>query len=236
MTLKNITIFAILLLVVIYIYGCQQKQERQEQSDIPVWNVYKDDKKVLVVKNEPGPIVSTALLPEGQEPIKHPFLSATALDPLEEDNLHTLLEKAQNFDEFISLLRQNGYKFEKKGINLTQEEFIYTINFTILDSDKNPVAGAELELYAQIPCECPGVPCTCADKFLAKGLTNKLGELMIELDESPTYVLVNPGQPNLLYATFYFTSRVEYPDLHPDYIYLDFEKEVIPATIVLESS
>lgn len=226
-----------ILLIAFSVYSCQQNQEKGV-SGTQVWNVYKDDKKVLVLKNEPGYIVSIALPPPGQEPVKHPFLSGTSLDPLEENNYYMFLQKSKNFDEFVSLLRENGYAVEKEGSKTADEgKNLYTINFSVVDAEQKPVSGAKLELYMYFPCECPpGVLCTCADKFLTKGLTNKFGELKIELNESPTYVLVNPGQPNLLYAIFYFTSRAEYPDLHPDYIYLDFEKEVTPATIVLESS
>lgn len=126
--------------------------------------------------------------------------------------------------------KEGGYKIEEGADLARGDEPLYTINFTVLDTDKNPVAGAKIEIYAYFPCKCPpGVLCTCEDKFLAKGLTNKLGNLKAELNEGPSYLLVDHEKysPDVFYFSL---SPVE----SQDYIYLDLKKEVMPATIVLE--
>lgn len=77
---------------------------------VPSYNVYRGEELVAIIKPEPGPIVSTATPPPppGQQ-IKHPFLTATALVPEEENNLYQLLQKVQNFNDFVNLLKANGY-------------------------------------------------------------------------------------------------------------------------------
>lgn len=73
------------------------------------WNVYKNGRKVLTVKNEPGPITSTAALPPGKAPRRHPFLSAQALDPAEENDLGMILEESKSFEDFMARLKAAGY-------------------------------------------------------------------------------------------------------------------------------
>jgi hypothetical protein len=77
---------------------------------VPSYNVYRGEKLIAVIKPESGLIVSTATPPPppGQQ-IKHPFLTATALVPEEENNLYQLLQKAKNFDDYVNLLKANGY-------------------------------------------------------------------------------------------------------------------------------
>lgn len=91
--------------------ACRKAPEPGVDSMAPKsnWDVYKGERKVLWIKNEPGPLMSTALLPPGAKPAAHPFLTATALDANEEDALRGLLEAATDFDEFASLLKKNGY-------------------------------------------------------------------------------------------------------------------------------
>ena len=74
------------------------------------WVVYNGERRVLSLKGEPGPITSTALPPPGQPPRRHPFLSAAALAPEEEDRLGRLLEGARSVEEFLDALRRAGYR------------------------------------------------------------------------------------------------------------------------------
>lgn len=74
------------------------------------WDVFKGDRKVLWMKSAPGPILSTALLPPGAKPKQHQFVTATALDPMEESALGALLGNAKDFPEFVALLKANGYR------------------------------------------------------------------------------------------------------------------------------
>ena len=73
------------------------------------YNVLKAGRLVLTVSDVPGPIVSTAALPPGASPAQHPFLSATAQAPEEENALHQILEQSKDFDDFLRRLRDGGY-------------------------------------------------------------------------------------------------------------------------------
>lgn len=88
---------------------------RQENPAPGVWDVLKNGRPVLKLKNKPGPLLSTALTPAGRKPPTHPFLSAEALDPMEEDNLRRLLDRSRSFDEFVSSLKKNGYTLSPGG-------------------------------------------------------------------------------------------------------------------------
>ncbi|MCX5789033.1 MAG: hypothetical protein NTX64_11085 [Elusimicrobia bacterium] len=74
------------------------------------WSVYKGDKEVLRLKNAPGPIISTALLAPGAEPVRHPFVTAAALDAAEEYDFQVILKRSRNFDDFVANLRKAGYE------------------------------------------------------------------------------------------------------------------------------
>jgi hypothetical protein len=82
---------------------------QSEASKVPVYEVFKGDRLVLTVSNEPGALLSTALPPPGREPIRHPFLGAAAHAPEEEPRLREILERARDFADFIARLRAAGY-------------------------------------------------------------------------------------------------------------------------------
>ncbi|MEK7131360.1 MAG: hypothetical protein AAB797_01310 [Patescibacteria group bacterium] len=84
-----------------------------------IWEVYKDGRKVLWLQNEPGFLISAAILPAGTEPAKHQFVNAKALDPLEENNLQKLLAQSQGFEEYLYLLDKSGYILKMAGSTLT---------------------------------------------------------------------------------------------------------------------
>lgn len=78
------------------------------------FRVYDGETAILDVTDQPGPILSTAMLPPGVTPATHPFLSGTALDAGHEDKLRTLLVAAHSFDEFVTSLEGAGYRLEPR--------------------------------------------------------------------------------------------------------------------------
>src|SRR5260370_34602980 len=78
---------------------------QSEAARIRVYEVFKGDRLVLTVSNEPGPLLSAALPPPGREPISHPLLRASAHAPAEEPRLRESLERAREVAAFIARLR-----------------------------------------------------------------------------------------------------------------------------------
>jgi hypothetical protein len=79
-----------------------------------VWSVHdKSGKEVLRMKDAPGPIVSRAALPPGAEPARHPFLTASSLDALAENDLKLILDEASSFQDFVIRLAKAGYTVKK---------------------------------------------------------------------------------------------------------------------------
>ena len=90
------------------ICGCGRNSG--QGKSVPTWSVYnKKGTEVLRVKDVPGPLISSAILPPNTPPVLNPFLSATALDPFEEDELRDILKKSRSFNEFIENLKKSGY-------------------------------------------------------------------------------------------------------------------------------
>ncbi|MEK6958300.1 MAG: hypothetical protein AABW99_04970 [archaeon] len=125
--LAGLLALVIFVLLFPYIFPEQKPMPKQEQGE--AWKVYKEvyitskngptitDSRelrlVLGVKNKPGPIDSMGILPPDGTVKMHSFLSAYSYDVFEEDALLGLLEKAKSFDEFMVLLKENGYILEK---------------------------------------------------------------------------------------------------------------------------
>ena len=76
--------------------------------------VFRGDRPVLEVIDRPGPLVSTALLPAGASPTRHPFLSASALAPSEEHELRTILDGSSSTADFLKNLERAGYRVEAR--------------------------------------------------------------------------------------------------------------------------
>jgi hypothetical protein len=74
-----------------------------------IWSAYRGDREVLRFKDGSGPLRSTALLPFGVEPPTHPFLTASALTPEDEDGLRDILDASKSFPDFIERLKKAGY-------------------------------------------------------------------------------------------------------------------------------
>lgn len=83
-----------------------------EKKGFDVYN--QEGRKVLWVSDQPGALLSTALRPPGYKPPPHPFLSGRALWPNEESRLKDILDKSENFKDFVGNLRKNGYKVVAK--------------------------------------------------------------------------------------------------------------------------
>ena len=66
--------------------------------------------KVLWIKDEPGPLLSTALPPPGYTPPRHPFLTGHAFAPSEESRLRDILDRSASFHEFVDNLKKAGYR------------------------------------------------------------------------------------------------------------------------------
>jgi hypothetical protein len=76
--------------------------------------VFKGDKRVLTITDEPGALLSTALPPPDPNwrPPQHPFLSGSAQDANSEHELGQLLSAATSFDDYVERLRAAGYRVE----------------------------------------------------------------------------------------------------------------------------
>jgi hypothetical protein len=74
--------------------------------------VYRGNVAVLEVKDVPGPLLSRMAPPplQGEQPTWHPFLSGVALVAAEEGALGEILERSQSFDDFLDLLRAEGFR------------------------------------------------------------------------------------------------------------------------------
>lgn len=113
----------LLALLSLWPLGCRKSEPQEAYSGNSgpaaaapdAWDVRKGGRLVLKLKNKPGPLLSSALLPAGRKPTAHPFLSAEALDPMEEDNLRRLLDKSRSFDEFFAHLKKSGYTLTPAG-------------------------------------------------------------------------------------------------------------------------
>lgn len=84
-------------------------------ADVRSFEVFKGETAVLSFRDEPGPLVSTAMLPPGARPTMHPFLSATALRAEEEDALGTILGQSRDAADFADRLRAAGYEVRESA-------------------------------------------------------------------------------------------------------------------------
>jgi hypothetical protein len=74
--------------------------------------VYRGNQVVLEVTDAPGPLLSrmAPAPPPGEQPTAHPFVSGVALVASEEGRLGDILERSGTFDEFLELLRADGFR------------------------------------------------------------------------------------------------------------------------------
>lgn len=99
--------------------GCTEKYTGGYVAPIPnrMWYVYKGEREVLFITDRPGSLTSTAHPPPGFEPPQHPFLTASAMDIMEEGRLRDILDQAKSLEEFLSLLEKNGYRVEEVDLS-----------------------------------------------------------------------------------------------------------------------
>jgi hypothetical protein len=77
--------------------------------------VVRDRVAVLQVEARPGHLRSMAPPPEGWTPPTHPFVDASSLDPLSENNLRTVLLASDSFEDFVYRLIDAGYDLMSRG-------------------------------------------------------------------------------------------------------------------------
>jgi hypothetical protein len=98
--------------------------------DVRHFAVYTDGRLALVMRDEPGPLRSTAAPPAGAggappppgpppgpgEPLNpelppgvHPFIDAHAYDPISEARLRRLLDESSSFDDYLARLVEAGF-------------------------------------------------------------------------------------------------------------------------------
>lgn len=109
--------YVLMAALFVSVVSCDQSsQTGQEVVDAPVWLVLRGDKPVLGMRNSPGLLMSTATPPPpGTPPATHPFLTAWALDAMEEDQLRQILDHSSTFDQFVAALRKTGYRVVLEG-------------------------------------------------------------------------------------------------------------------------
>ena len=70
--------------------------------------VVRDRNPLLRVEARPGHLRSMAAPPEGWVPPSHPFVDASSMDPVSEDELRTVLEASTSFADFTARLIAAG--------------------------------------------------------------------------------------------------------------------------------
>ncbi|ARU52699.1 hypothetical protein CBR64_15855 [Cellulosimicrobium cellulans] len=89
---------------------------RDERSDGPVprYRVLRDGQVVLVVRGEPGVLVSVSVPPPlpGTAPVTHPFATATFTAARHEGTLGSLLREAPDLAEFLAAVERAGFTVE----------------------------------------------------------------------------------------------------------------------------
>lgn len=80
------------------------------------WYVYKNGAIIQWIDDKPGPRVSRALLPPKTPIQTHPFMTLTSNDINSEGELSVILDKSNNFKEYVENLKRSGYEVKpKKG-------------------------------------------------------------------------------------------------------------------------
>ncbi|MBM7819410.1 hypothetical protein JOE63_001887 [Cellulosimicrobium cellulans] len=89
---------------------------RDERSDgaVPRYRVLRDGQVVLVVRGEPGVLVSVSVPPPlpGTAPVTHPFATATFTAARHEGTLGSLLREAPDLAEFLAAVERAGFTVE----------------------------------------------------------------------------------------------------------------------------
>ena len=92
----------LLLILAVSVASCSPPSETLSAFDA-------SGREALRFKKGAGPIVSTALPPAGSEPVKHPFVTARAMDASSEHQLGRILESSRDFEDFVANLKKAGF-------------------------------------------------------------------------------------------------------------------------------
>lgn len=79
-------------------------------NEVSAWSIYDGEILILTVRDEPGVITSTAPLPRGVQPLRHPFLSAAAREAGHESQLKQILDAATDTEDFLARLKAAGFR------------------------------------------------------------------------------------------------------------------------------
>jgi len=79
--------------------------------------VSKNCRKVLLFRDSPGVLMSTAARTPGFEPPAHPFIDGQALDATAESELAAVLSRCSSAPEFIARLTQLGYAVQSEPVS-----------------------------------------------------------------------------------------------------------------------
>ncbi|WP_127794309.1 hypothetical protein [Agromyces sp. LHK192] len=79
------------------------------------FRLFRDDRLVLEVRDEPGILVSVSAPPPlpGTGPVTHPFATATFHSAQDEGELGGLLRGASDLDAFLAAAEAAGYRVER---------------------------------------------------------------------------------------------------------------------------
>jgi hypothetical protein len=90
--------------------GCKKAPARADAAPARYY-VLKDGKRAQWIEDSPGALGSQAAPPPDGRPARG-YLTAVSLNAFEEGNLRGFYEKAKSFDEYVALLKKNGYGLE----------------------------------------------------------------------------------------------------------------------------
>lgn len=79
-------------------------------NEVNAWSIYDGEMLILSVRDEPGAITSTAPLPRGMQPVRHPFLSAAAREAGHESQLKQILDASTDTADFLARLKAAGLR------------------------------------------------------------------------------------------------------------------------------
>ncbi|MCO7272980.1 MULTISPECIES: hypothetical protein [Cellulosimicrobium] len=91
--------------------------DARTDGTVPRYRVLRDGRVVLVVRGEPGVLVSASVPPPlpGTAPVTHPFATATFTATLHEGTLGSLLREAPDLAAFLAAVERAGYVVEPDG-------------------------------------------------------------------------------------------------------------------------
>ena len=103
-------------------------REAAQVSAVRTFTVHYEGRLVLMVRDTPGTLRSSAPPAPGAPPPPpppdapgdlspgvHPFNDAQAYDPVTEGRLRALLDRASSFDEYLEALRADGFEVAPDG-------------------------------------------------------------------------------------------------------------------------